>query len=181
MAGQQAQEEDISMVSLLTLEIITGFTRPVFQLSEDATCLVDSGADTPVWTQGAERLIDTFGEDRIQEVDGKKFLLSGFGKGYEVVNVYIIKNLELKDMKDGGTDRVVFKNLTIACTSRPTMVADLILPSTAFSHMNYKICNIGVEYPVIEIEHEKEEYYVNPIYRLDDDSFVERVYSFSNE
>ena len=64
MAERQAREEDISMVSLLTLEIITGFTRPVCQLSEDATCLVDSGADTPVWTQGAERLMDTFGENR---------------------------------------------------------------------------------------------------------------------
>jgi len=169
------------MVSLLTLEIITGFTRPVFQLSEDATCLVDSGADTPVWTQGAERLMDTFGENRIQKVEGKNFLLSGFGKGYEVVDVYIIKDLELKDMKDGGTDTVVFKNLTIACTSRPMMIADLILPATVFSHMNYKVCNIGVEYPVVEIEHEKEEYYVNPIYRLDNDDFVERVYSFSNE
>ena len=172
------------MVNLLTLKImiIPGFTRPVIQVSEDATCLVDSGADTPVWTQGAERLKDIFG-DRAEIVPGKKFLLSGFGKGAEIVDVYNIRNLELKadESADNKEDKIIFKNLTVACTSRPMMVADLILPSTAFSHMNYKVCNIGVDYPVIEIEHEKEEYYVNPVYRTDNKEFVERVYTFAND
>ena len=131
------------MVNLLTLRvmIIPGFTRPVIQISDDTTCLVDSGADTPVWTQG----------------------------------------LKADESADDKEDRILFKSLTVACTSRPMMVADLILPSTAFSHMNYKVCNIGVDYPVIEIEHEKVEYYVNPIYRSDNDEFVERIYSFAND
>ena len=33
----------------------------------------------------------------------------------------------------------------------------------------------------IEIEHEKDEYYVNPVYRADDQRFVDRVYSFTND
>ena len=167
------------MANLLTLEILLGYTRPVINLDHDITCLIDTGSDTPVWTQGADRLMDSFDAELI---DGKKFILSGFGTGYELVNVYVIHDVVL-EMSGQGTqpgDRIVFKNLTVACTSRPSMIADLIMPATAFSHMNYTIRNIDVETPVVEIEHKKEEYYVSPVYNGTDDQFVERVYSFTN-
>ena len=140
------------MASLLTLKIMAGYTRPVLSLADDVTCLVDTGADTPVWTQGSESLQKLFKATRIE---GKKFILSGFGKEPEIVDVYNVSDVELKGL-DG--ERIVFKNLTVACTSRPSMVAYLILPATAFSHMNYTIRNVGVDTPVIEIEHGKEEY-----------------------
>lgn len=195
------------MANLLTLEILTGYTRPVVSLKthisnnategkdaqasngsgtkeeiettnhkDNVTCLIDSGADTPVWTQGEERLLRAYKAEKIQ---GKKFILSGFGTGYEVADVYKVHDIELRDENSG--DKIVFKNITFACVSRPTMVADFILPNTAFSHMNLMIRNLDVESPIIEIEHRKTEYFVNPIYRTDDDRLVDRVYSFANE
>ena len=92
--------------------------------------------------------------------------------------MYNVSDVELTGVNG---EKIVFKNLTVACTSRPSMVAYLILPATAFSHTNYTIRNIGVDTPVIEIEHEKKEYFVNPIYRMDDNRFVDRVYSFTND
>ena len=162
------------MASLLTLEILLGYTRPVFSLKDNITCLIDSGADTPVWTQGEDRLKDVF---EVEKIEGKKFLLSGFGVGYEIVDVYRVNNLELI----GEGDSVVFKSITVACTSRPTMVADLILPNTAFNHMNLTLRNLDVDYPVVEIEHKKKDYFVNPIFSSIDEAFLERVYSFANE
>lgn len=96
---------------------------------------------------------------------------------------YIIHDIILESPSEEGIqgDRIVFKNMTVACTLRPSMVADLILPATAFSHMNYTIRNLDVESPCVEIEHKKEEYYVNPIYNNTDSRFVERVYSFVSE
>ena len=172
--------EDISMANLLTLEILSGYTRPVINIGEDITCLIDSGSDTPVWTQGADRLLDSFA---VEKVEGKKFFLSGFGTGHEIVDVYTIHDIILESPSEEGIqgDRIVFKNMTVACTLRPSMVADLILPATAFSHMNYTIRNLDVESPCVEIEHKKEEYYVNPIYNNTDSRFVERVYSFVSE
>ena len=163
------------MASLLTLKILNGYTRPVFSLGGDATCLLDTGADTPVWTQGGDTLKDMYSAKQIAE---KKFLLSGFGKDSEIVDVYSVSDVELTGEKG---EKIVFKNLTVACTSRPSMVAYLILPATALSHTNYAIRNVGVDTPVIEIEHEKDEYFVNPIYRIDDNRFVDRVYSFAND
>ena len=170
-----AVQGDISMASLLTLKIMTGYTRPVVSLADDVTCLVDTGADTPVWTQGSESLQKLFSA---KQVLGKKFLLSGFGKDPEIVDVYNVSDVILTG--ENG-EKIVFKNLTVACTSRPSMVAYLILPATALSHTNYTIRNVGVDTPVIEIEHEKDEYFVNPIYRTDDNRLVDRVYSFTND
>ena len=163
------------MANLLTLKMLNGYTRPVISLGDDITCLVDTGADTPVWTQGSESLEKMF---KANMIAGKKFLLSGFGKDSEIVDVYSVSDVELTG-EDG--EKIVFKNLTVACTSRPSMVAYLILPATALSHTNYTIRNVGVDTPVIEIEHEKDEYFVNPIYRIDDNRFVDRVYSFAND
>ena len=163
------------MANLLTLNIMDGYTRPVVLLEKDVTCLFDTGADIPVWTQGSEALGNAFKAERIE---GKKFFLSGFGKEPEIVEAYRISDLILKGDDD---DRVVFKNMTLACTLRPYMVANLILPATAFSHMNYMIKNIEVENPVVEIYHTKTEYSVSPVYSNVDNRIVERVYSFANE
>ena len=167
------------MANLLTLKVLKGYTRPVVSLKGSLTCLIDSGADTPIWTKGAERLNRFYKAEKVEE---KKFLLSGFGNGYEIVDVYKISDVELTGTdEDGVDDKVIFKNIIVGCTSRPSMVADLILPNTAFSHMNLTLRNLNVQYPSVEIEHEKEEYFVNPIYRSDDNRFVDRVYSFTNE
>ena len=167
------------MANLLTLKVLKGYTRPVVSLREGLTCLIDSGADTPIWTKGAERLGRFYKSEKVAE---KKFLLSGFGHGYEIVDVYKVSDVELSGVdEDGVGDKVVFKNIIVGCTSRPSMVADLILPNTVFSHMNLILRNLNVQYPTVEIEHEKEDYFVNPIYRMDDDRFVDRVYSFTND
>ena len=115
------------MVKLLTLRILEGYTRPVVMVGKKTTCLIDTGADTPVWTRGSTVLQKEFTAKRIE---GKVFILSGFGKKSEVVDVYVVSDVEL---------------------------------------------------PVLEIEHKKEEYFVNPIYRTDDNRVVDRVYSFTNE
>ena len=162
------------MASLLTLKVLSGYTRPVVSIGEDITCLIDTGADTPVWTQGSETLHDVF---EAEKIEGKKFILSGFGKEPEVVDVYNVSDVVLGD----GGDKVVFKNLTVACTERPNMVAYLILPATAFSHMDYTVRNLDVESSLIEIRHNKEEYFVHPIYSSIDNRIVDRVYSFTNE
>ena len=60
-------------------------------------------------------------------------------------------------------------------------MSPMILPVTALSHMNFILRNLDVEYPVVEIEHEKDEYYVNPIYSSADGRLVERAYSFVSE
>lgn len=142
------------MANLLTLKVLEGYDRPVFSLpvtlrtaiEEDGnadridaiSCLVDTGANIPVWTRGADMLLRYFQTAPIKD---KQFILSGFGKVAEKVAAYRITDFSMEG-EDG--DRIVFKSLTIACTERPAMVANLILPATAFNHMNYTVRNVGV-------------------------------------
>ncbi len=91
------------MANLLTLRVLDGYTRPVISIGDDVTCLIDTGADTPVWTQGAEILEDVF---KAELVNGKKFILSGFGKEAEIVDVYRIFDVELRGM---DSDRVILR------------------------------------------------------------------------
>ena len=164
------------MENWLRLELDSNYSRPVIMLDGVINCLIDTGSDTPVWTWGRELLVSKL---KAKKEEGKHFLLSGFGKNPEVTDVYTIPELELK--AEDGSDRVVFKNLVVACTSRTDMIAKLILPATAFSHMNYMIRNEGVDIPRLEIEHKKEEYFVRPRYGKKDERFLENVYSFARE
>ena len=91
------------MANLLTFKILSGYTRPIISVAKDITCLIDTGADTPVWTQGSETLKDAFHAERVK---GKKFMLSGFGKEAEIVDVY---NLFDVVMQDSNSKRLVFK------------------------------------------------------------------------
>lgn len=165
------------MASLLTLKILEGYTRPVVMLGKRVTCLIDTGSDIPVWTRGSIALKKAYQAERI---DGKKFILSGFGKEAEIVDVYRVSNVIFEGGEDHN-DRIVFRSLTVACTVRPSIIANLIMPATAFSHMNYTIRNMGVDQPEVEIEHDKEEYAVSPIYSQTDERFIERVYSFTSQ
>lgn len=81
------------MANLLTLNIMAGYTRPVVLLEKDVTCLFDTGADIPVWTQGSVALGKAFNTEKIED---KKFLLSGFGKEPEIVEAYRVSDLVLK-------------------------------------------------------------------------------------
>ena len=80
------------MASLLTLDIVAGYGRPVVLLKEDITCLIDTGANIPVWTRGSQKLINAFQASLIKD---KKFILSGFGKVAEKVDAFRISDFVL--------------------------------------------------------------------------------------
>lgn len=164
------------MANWLKIKLATNYTRPVIDVGKHITCLIDTGADTPVWTQGSTPLVKLLSAKKIP---GKHFVLSGFGKTPEIVDVYEIPELKLVD--ESGKDEILFKDMVVACTSRPNMIANLILPATVFSNMNYLIHNVGITVPKIEIEHDKKEFYVKPTYSMVDKRFVDKVYSFASD
>ena len=90
--------------------------------------MIDTAADTPVWCKGKDEFLDIFSDAEKLE---SKFVLSGFGKEPEIVDVYRIPDFRLSD----GKEAVTYKNLVLAVTDRPQMNVDLILPSSLFDHM----------------------------------------------
>ena len=60
------------MANLLMLELISRYTRPVILLNRHINCLIDTGADTPVWTEGIKTLEKEF---NAIPVENKNYIL----------------------------------------------------------------------------------------------------------
>lgn len=127
------------------IELEASKTRFVPYDKPDLIYLIDTGADTPVWCKGEEEFLDVYKDAERIPV---KFLLSGFGKGIDVVDVYRIPIFELTD----GTQSVFFKNLVVAITNRPEMDLDMVLPVSIFRHMKIEIDYMtSVSVPTLDI------------------------------
>lgn len=94
-------------------------------------CLIDTGACVPVWCAG-EQLLKTYYPD-CSKMDAA-FILNGFGKGSEVVPVYLIPQFVLSD----GKQFIKYINIAIAVTERDFMF-DMILSYSMFNKMNISI------------------------------------------
>ena len=112
----------------------------------DLVYLIDTGADTPVWCKGLEELLDVFPGAEKQE---PKYILSGFGREPELVDVCRIPEFVLTD----EAESILYRNFMLAVTDRPQMNVDLILPSSIFDHMKLTIDRMtSTTYPRVSIE-----------------------------
>ena len=124
-------------------------------------CLIDTGAAFPVWCVGEKQLKSMYPNC----VDSKSvFMLGGFGKGVEIVPVYIIPNFILSD----GRNSITFENLAVAVTCRDFSV-HMILSYTMFSKMNISIDTFSnrngfhnVE-PNFKVAAKKSRYYIRSV------------------
>ncbi|MCM1088555.1 MAG: hypothetical protein NC318_07515 [Blautia sp.] len=94
-------------------------------------CLLDTGARVPVWCAGKEELksyyTDCYKQDAV-------FLLSGFGKGQEIADVYVMPDFELSN----GKSAIHYKDLLIAVIDKDFSF-NMILSYTMFNKMNVSI------------------------------------------
>lgn len=72
--------------------------KPVFASQKNTTndrfsCMLDTGAGIPVWCTGVETLKETFSKAIAKPI--LKSVLSGFGIGCEIGEVYYIPSIEL--------------------------------------------------------------------------------------
>lgn len=67
------------------------------QSHDNFNCLIDTGARVPVWCAAGKDLLMTYYPNCIKQ--NAKFILTGFGTGYEVADVYKIPDFILADSK----------------------------------------------------------------------------------
>lgn len=153
-------------------------SRPAIYIEANDTnikCLIDTGADTPVWTSGEELLLKAFPEAEIQK--DLYFDLGGFGRENEEVPVYKIKEFIIKSDYDG--EYIIFKNLLIACCARASISYPLILSATMFKHINYAVINLGKNAPSFKMSYNKREYEIRPILKNGKSNILDKIYSFA--
>lgn len=109
--------------------------KPVFtswenKYNDSFECMLDSGASIPVWCSGVEHLKLTFPQAEL--CTSLKGLLSGFGKGFEIVDIYYIPSLVLSN----GQHSIVLNRTYLPVVNKDSFGANLILPSAIFKNAN---------------------------------------------
>jgi len=138
---------------------ISGSSRPIFSFiangGEEVIAMYDSGAITPVWAKNERVLRSLF---PLAEKQERGCLLSGFGRGAVVCNVYRIPELSLEN--EG--ERYVIRNLPIAVNENPSIGCDMVLSATMFSHADVLIRQR--EEKSITIYFDKDTYFSAPLW-----------------
>ena len=166
------------MVHSLEKNLDNTKSRPaIYVEANDAKikCLIDTGADTPVWTSGEELLLKAFPDAKLQK--DLYFDLGGFGVGNEKVPVYKIEEFIIKS--DYDDEYIVFKNLLVACCTRDRISYPMILSATMLKHINYSIINIGKRAPLFKMKYSKREYEIRPIFKNGANDILDKIYSFA--
>ena len=166
------------MSKTLSMQLSNRSAKPVFTTMTSADkqikCMLDTGADMPVWC-GSEGLLKiVFPKARLTD---KKFLLSGFGRKPEIADIYKIPEFIIKDKNESLT----FQNLYIASSFGRNFGCDLILSATMFKQMDYAILNRKKDTSVLEITYDRDVYYTQLMPNQRQTDFIEKIFSFSTE
>ena len=117
--------------------------KPVFvsaacSINDKFNCMLDTGAAVPVWCSGVPQLLDAF---PTAEYKGDlKSILSGFGNGFQVADVYYIPEIEFNN---GEGDFVRFTDFYLPVLEKRTFGADLIFPSLMFENASILMTSVS--------------------------------------
>jgi hypothetical protein len=125
-------------------------------------CLIDTGANTPVWCRGEADLKEYY-PDCVKE--NSVFIISGFGTGIEIADVYKIPDFVLSD----GKNKIYYKDLLIAVINRDFSF-HMIISYTMLNKMNISIetfenkDNTHTIAPILNLNSLSEFYTIRPKY-----------------
>ncbi len=162
------------MSKVLNLQLTNENVKPVFEVSAGAeliSCMLDTGAEMPVWCGAKELFVAAFPDAVLYE---NKFILGGFGGKGALVDVYRIPCFSILGMSDDTG--VVFQNMYCAVQFDRGFGCDLILSATLFGKMDYTILNrISSLDRRLRLEYDKDSYTVGVKLKKD---FVKNIYTF---
>lgn len=119
--------------------------KPIFESFPNLTngrftCLLDSGAGIPVWCGGEKAFLDAFPKAKCKK--SYKHLLSGFGIGFQVVEVYYIPKIEFFN----GEHSIIFEDFYLPMSSRKRFGVDLIIPTSMFIDSKISLSQVDIQH-----------------------------------
>lgn len=166
------------MSKVLKLKLRSNRDKPLFTTitkdNKKILCLFDTGATMPVWcsSEGLFKLV--FPKAILLD---EKFILSGFGKIPQIVNVYKIPIFYLTD----NSSTLEFRNLHIATSFGRSFGCDLILSYTMFTKMDCHILNRNRDNAILQIDYDKDIYNIGIVVIDKNPKFINKIYNFSVE
>ncbi len=127
------------MDRLVEVDIMQKAARPFFDMDTGDSiirCLVDTGAEIPVWCFDADLLKSVFPDC---EPTAFATFISGFGKGRTYADIYKIPEIILEDRN--CKDRLVIHNVLVAVVPKTTIAVALIMSASMFTVTDYSVVN----------------------------------------
>lgn len=147
-------------------------SRPIFKAKINGivtTCMLDTGADIPVFCKGTE-LFDEW----TKSMDGiepfRASSIGGFGKETEDTMLYNIPFFQFSDAENF----ITYNNMKIAVILKPQIPCDIILSASLFTKMKYTIDCLSKPHSLM-IEAEKD------VYGVGFYNHKETIYIFTDE
>lgn len=166
----------ICMENLLKVKISDKSRRPIFTMGEyKLECLLDTGADMCVFTCGSDDLLKCFPKAVL--VENVKALISGFGDGVDIAEVYKIPEIIIHDSWS-KENLLRFENVLVACCTKDINV-QMILAAPLFGNINYRIINKDENGKQVWLEYDRDIQYVVPVMFEEDKSILESISVFS--
>lgn len=168
------------MSHVLTFEISRDDKALVYINSEegmDITCLIDTGANVPIWFTGDRILKMCYPSAKPTD---KLTIIKGLGQG-PLLNVPIWKIPEFV-MKDEYGNKIVFYDLLIPVIEAKKYAFDMLIPLTMLNRLKFSFdYKKAANYGYFTIEAEKDNYYIRPLYYPDNDKYLNRIQAFAQE
>ncbi|MBR6230238.1 MAG: hypothetical protein IKQ97_10915 [Eubacterium sp.] len=121
-----------SSIRTLKYPLINRYSRQIFDVSINQISvrfMYDSGARIPVWCSGEKKFLSAFPKAICLP---EKCRISGFGKGDELSDVFMIPRFELES--DDGV--FVIERLIVAMMTKPQIGSDFIISETMLSKVD---------------------------------------------
>ena len=137
-------------------------------------CLIDTGANTPVWLLGENYLKHRYPEARKSD---KKSILNGMGEKPVIdVPVWIIPEFILED---NAGNYLVYKNLYICVIDSDKFSFDMIIPLTMINRMDFSFTYTkSANYALFKISAEKRDFYTRPVYAESNTNYLNKIQVF---
>lgn len=155
--------------------------KPIIHVTSEqgaeTSCLIDTGANIPVWFVGQEYLLYRYS---LAHSMGKKTILNGLGeKPIYDVPVWIIPKFDLNDNK-GNT--VIYENLPIAVLDAARFSFDMIIPLTMLNRMDFSFSYTeSAVYGIFKVTAKKRKLFVKPVFATQSSDYLNKIQVFTEE
>ena len=155
--------------------------KPLIYISgvhkERTSCLIDTGANLPVWLIGKDYLRYRYPD---ATDSGKLTVINGLGDNPLLdVAVWNLPELVLKDDQGG---EIKYKDLPIAVIETSKFSFDMILPLTMLNRMDFSFAYTkSSSYGAFEIRTKKDTFFIRSEYAKVNNHFLNKIQVFAEE
>lgn len=141
---------------------------------KDTTCLIDTGANVPIWFMGESFLQLRYPSAQKTE---KLTIIHGLGKEPLMdVPVWIIPSFEVED--DYG-EKIVYKDMPIPVINAKHFSFNMLIPLTMLNRMRFSFdFKQSVQYAYFYIDVDRTTYFIRPIYSEENQKYLSRIQAF---